>query len=64
MHTVLGAYLLYGPGALCIQICSWSIAYRILLQIFHAPGAYPGAKFRAKISQKHATFVNQVITLY
>ena len=33
------------PGALCIQICSWSIFDLIILpQIIHAPGAAtPGA---------------------
>ena len=25
VHTAPGAYFLYAPGALCIQICSWSI---------------------------------------
>ena len=40
-----GTYLPYAPGALCIQICSWSIFdLRIFLQIIHAPGAAaPGA---------------------
>ena len=39
-----GAYLLYAPGALYIQICSWSIFDLELPQIIHAlRAAAPGA---------------------
>ena len=45
IHTAPGSYLLYASGALCIQICSWSIFdleyySRLFMLQEHAPGAY------------------------